>query len=108
MIEDEINQGMKENPQDLSKGTSDDSSSFLGEAQEDIQPLNHLSQEKESHCSYFQRQRKMPPFLMEEEINQLLNMQTASKTSYDQIFSNHSPANLAYHKSKNKLLDQLK
>jgi len=68
---------MKENPQDLSKGTSDYSSSLVGEAQKDIHPL---------YCSYIQREIKMPPFLTEEEIYQLINMQTTSKTSYEQFF----------------------
>ena len=48
----------------------------------------------------------MPPFLTEEEIDQLINMQTASKTSYDQIVFDHSPTNLAYHKSKNIFVNQ--
>ena len=74
LVEDEKNQEMKENPQDLSKGTSNDSSSLLGKAQKDIHPLNKLSQEKEDFCSYIQREIKMPPFLTEEEINQLINI----------------------------------
>ena len=50
----------------------------------------------------------MPPFLTEEELNQLLSMQTTSKTSYYQNIFVHSPANPAYHKSKNKLVDQFR
>ena len=37
LFEDDINQEIKEDPQDLFKGTSDDSSSLLCKAQEDIQ-----------------------------------------------------------------------
>ena len=48
----------------------------------------------------------MPPFLTEEEIDQLINMQTASETSYNQKFSDLSPVNLAYHKSKNRFVNQ--
>ena len=36
LVEDEINQGMEENPQDLSEGTNDDSSSLLCKAQKEI------------------------------------------------------------------------
>ena len=49
---------------------------------------------------------KMPPFLIEEEIDQLINMQTTSETSYNQNFSDLSPVNLAYHKSKNRFVNQ--
>jgi len=44
LVEDENKQEMKENPQDLSKGTSDDSSSLISEAEKDIHPPNQLSQ----------------------------------------------------------------
>ena len=81
---------MKENPQDLSKGTSDDSSSLVGEAQKDIHPL---------YCIYIQREIKMPPFLTEEEIYQLINIQS---TSLD-----FSP-NLNYHIAVNRFKDQFK
>ena len=97
---------MKENPQDLSKGTNDDSSSLIGEAQKDIHPSNQISQEKEDYCSYIRREIKMPPFLTEEEIDQIINIQTTSKTSYDQNFSDLSPVNLAYHESKNRFVNQ--
>ena len=78
---------MEENPQYLSEGTSDDSSSFLGEAQENIQPQKQPSQEKENYCTSIQKKRKMPPLLTEEEINQMLNIQLASKPSYEQKIS---------------------
>ena len=90
---------MKENPQDLSKGTSDDSSSFLGKAQKDIHPLNQLSQEKEDYCSYIQRKIKMPPFLTKEEIDQLINIQSAS---------NYFPLDLNYYIVENAFIDQFK
>ena len=47
LVEEEINQGIEEKPQDLSEGTSDDSSPLLDEAQEDIQPQNQSSLEKQ-------------------------------------------------------------
>ena len=48
----------------------------------------------------------MPPFLTEEEIDQLINMNKASKNSYEKKFSDHSPVNLAYHESKNRFSNQ--
>ena len=74
LVEEETNQEIEENPQDLSEGTSDDSPSLLGEAQENIQPQNHPSKEKENYCTSIQRKKKMPPLLIEEEINQMLNI----------------------------------
>ena len=50
----------------------------------------------------------MPPLLTQEEINQVLNIQEASKPSCEQKISVHSPANLVYHKSKSELVDQFK
>ena len=50
----------------------------------------------------------MPHFLTEEEITQLLKMQKAFKTSYDQKIYAHSPANPAYHKSENEFVDKFK
>ena len=98
LVEEEINQGIEGNPQDLSEGTSDDSPSLLGEAQENIQPQNQPSQEKENYCTSIQRKRKMPPLLTEEEINQMLNMQPTSKPSCEQKISILSPTNPIYHK----------
>ena len=48
----------------------------------------------------------MPPFLTEEEIDQLINIQTASESSHNHNFSNLSPVNLACHKSENRCVDQ--
>ena len=45
---------------------------------EHIQPYVQPSQEKVDFCSYIQRKIKMPPFLTEEEIDQLINMQSTS------------------------------
>ena len=90
---------MKENPQDLPKGTSDDSSSFLGEAQKDIHPLNQFSQEKEDYCSYIQGNIKMPPFFTKEEIDQYINIQSAS------VYLSHD---INYHIAKNGFIDKFK
>ena len=97
---------MNENPQDLSKGTNDDSSSLLGEAQEDIQPQNQPPQEKEDCCSYIQRKRKMPPFLTKEEIDQLINMQSTSNLSHEHKISIYFPPNPSYHIDENRFIDQ--
>ena len=99
MVEEEINQGIEGNPQDLSESTGDDLSSLLSEAQEDIQPQNHPSQEKESYCSIIQRKIKTPPPLTEEEINQMINTQPASKSSCEQNIYVPPPTNAIYHKS---------
>ena len=60
MVEVVISLEIKEDPQDLFEDTTDDSPSLLGEAQEDIQPQNQPSQEKENLCSSIQRKRKIP------------------------------------------------
>ena len=58
LVEEEIKQEIEENPEDLSEGTSDDLPSLLGKAQENIQPQNQPSQEKENYYSVIQRKRK--------------------------------------------------
>ena len=88
---------MKENPKDLSRIPSDDSSSFPGESQEDIQPQNKPSQENKDYCSSIQKKIKMPPFLTKGEINQLISMQSTSKPSYEQNISIYFPPNPSYH-----------
>ena len=108
LVEDEINQEIKEYSQDLFEGTSDDSPSLLCEAQENIQPQNQPSQEKENCFTSIQRKRKMPPLLTEEEINQMLNIQPASKPSCEQNIFVHSHTNIVYHKSESELIDQFK
>ena len=56
-------QEIEENPQIFPASTSKDP---LGEAQEDIQPQNQSTQEKEDCCTSVQRKIKIPPLLTEE------------------------------------------
>ena len=86
---------MKEDPQDLSMGKIDNSSALLCEAKEDIQPHDQSSQEKENNFCSIQRKQRLPPPLTEEEINQILSMQPASKfLSKEEIIFTCSTADL--------------
>ena len=108
MILDEIHQKIREDPQELFEKveTNNNPSALPCKIQEDIQPQDQLPQKMERNFCPLQRKQKMPPPLTQEEIDQLINMQTASKTSYNQKFSDLSPVNPAYHKSENRFIHQ--
>ena len=108
LFECEKDQEVEENPQDPTENTSIHSPFLLGEAQEDIQPQDHSSQEKKDCYTSAQDQIKIPPLLTEEEIDQILNKQLALKTSFEQNTSTYLPTEPYCLEPKNKILDQLK
>lgn len=84
LVEDERNQEIKVDPQDLFVDTNDNSYIIFYEAKEDIQSHDQYSQEKEKNCCLIQRKQRLPPPLIEEEINQILSMQPTSQYLCDQ------------------------
>ena len=94
LVEGEINQEMKVDPQDLSLETNENLSTPLYKTKEDIQHHGQSAWEEENNCCLIQRKQRLPPLLTEEEINQTLRMQPTSQYLCDQeinsIFSTTS------------------